>query len=265
MDASEGRRLRKLRGIETAGQRRRRGVAERRRHGIAKLRRRGERRAPRGQEGEREEKYRRIGGSGRANGFKSTRKQRLLVLISCSYPMGKIRSLFRRSRSKSQHSRSPSPPSPAAADHGDLQRVFDKFDFNGDGKISAAELASVIESLGGQTPSVEELDRMMREVDADGDGFISFAEFVELNTPPAVEEDLRLAFAFFDIDRSGSISADELAHVLQGIGEGASLAQCRRMIDGVDLDGDGLVSFEEFKVMMTRGGGNAFTDLATAN
>ncbi|RZS24592.1 hypothetical protein BHM03_00057677 [Ensete ventricosum] len=182
--------------------------------------------------------------------------------------MGKIRSLFRCHRSKrpTGHSQSeaPRPAAPPAADPGDLERVFNKFDANGDGKISSAELAAVVEILSGQPPSEEELGRMMREADVDGDGFISFAEFVDLNTAPAaLEEDLRLAFAVFDLDRSGSISADELAHILGGIGEGASLAQCRRMIDGVDLDGDGLVSFEEFKAMMTAGGSSAHGFAAT--
>ncbi|WOL13714.1 hypothetical protein Cni_G22492 [Canna indica] len=179
--------------------------------------------------------------------------------------MGMIRSLFSRHRSKPPHpAGTASPPSLAAAASslGDLQRVFNKFDSNGDGKISAEELADVLESLG-QRPSDEELLRMMSEVDTDGDGFISFDEFVELNTTQAEpEEDLRLAFAVFDLDRSGSISADEIARVLRGIGEGASIAKCRRMIEGVDRDGDGLVSFEEFKAMMTAGGGNAFAALA---
>ncbi|XP_009414956.3 probable calcium-binding protein CML10 [Musa acuminata AAA Group] len=191
------------------------------------------------------------GGSSRFNRARSRSRSR-----SRSHAMGKIRSLFRRHRSKPQPSHA---AIPSAGDPGNLERVFNKFDSNGDGKISSAELADVLESLGGQRPSEEELGRMMREADADGDGFISLAEFVELNTSPpaAVEEDLRLAFAVFDLDRSGAISADEIARVLRGIGEGASVAQCRRMIDGVDLDGDGLISFEEFKAMMTAGGCNA--------
>ncbi|CAA6654107.1 unnamed protein product [Spirodela intermedia] len=125
----------------------------------------------------------------------------------------------------------------------ELQIVFAKYDSNGDGKISSSELAAVLESLGGRR--------------RDGDGFISINEFVELNTanvrPTDALEDLRDAFSVFDLDRDGSISADELARVLGKLGESASVAQCRRMIDGVDRDGDGLISFDEFKIMMTSG------------
>lgn len=173
-------------------------------------------------------------------------------------PMGKIKSLFGRristgSQSKTESgsgSASPSSPSSTASE---LERVFNKFDSNGDGKISSSELAAIFASLS-HPATADELARMMAEADSDGDGFISLDEFVDLNTakvdPNAALEDLRHAFSVFDLDRNGSISAEELARVLRSLGEGVSVAQCKKMIDGVDKDGDGSVSFEEFKVMM---------------
>ena len=138
-----------------------------------------------------------------------------------------------------------------------MERVFRKFDSNGDGQISRQELAALFESLG-HAPTDDELDRMMAEADADGDGYISLDEFAALNatgdSDDAMEEDLRDAFKVFDADGSGAISAAELARVLHGLGEKATVSQCRRMIEGVDKNGDGLINFEEFKVMMARGG-----------
>ncbi|CAM0885202.1 unnamed protein product [Alopecurus aequalis] len=181
--------------------------------------------------------------------------------------MGKIKmpNLFgRRSSSKSQSS---SPPhqaadpasgSPALTPEEEMEKVFRKFDTNGDGQISRPELAAMFESMG-QAATDEELSRMMAEADADGDGFISLAEFAALDAAvsgddAAVEEDLRQAFKVFDADNSGAISAEELASVLHSLGEKATISQCKRMIEGVDMNGDGLVSFEEFKVMMANGG-----------
>ncbi|CAH1414164.1 probable calcium-binding protein CML25 [Lactuca sativa] len=138
----------------------------------------------------------------------------------------------------------------------ELEQVFKKFDVNGDGKISWSELGSIMGSLGHQ-PNEEELKNMIKEVDADGDGFINLQEFVELNTKDIdsaeVLENLKDAFSVFDIDKNGSISAEELHNVLESLGEECSIAECRKMIAGVDVNGDGMISFDEFKVMMMTG------------
>ncbi|GMJ09647.1 CALMODULIN LIKE 25 [Hibiscus trionum] len=138
----------------------------------------------------------------------------------------------------------------------ELEEVFKKFDANGDGKISSSELDSIMGSLG-QKLSDEELHKMIKEVDADGDGFIDFDEFVELNTKGVdsneVLENLKEAFSVYDLDGNGSISAEELHKVLQSLGDDCSISECRKMICGVDKDGNGLIDFEEFKVMMMAG------------
>ncbi|KAK9271521.1 hypothetical protein L1049_001881 [Liquidambar formosana] len=55
------------------------------------------------------------------------------------------------------------------------ERIFKRFDANGDGQISASELADALKTLG--SVSTDEVKRMMAEIDTDGDGFISFKEF----------------------------------------------------------------------------------------
>ncbi|KAK8636787.1 hypothetical protein V6N13_124525 [Hibiscus sabdariffa] len=138
----------------------------------------------------------------------------------------------------------------------ELEQVFKKFDANGDGKISSSELGSIMGSLGQQLTD-EELHKMVKEVDADGDGFIDFQEFVELNTKGVDSnealENLKEAFSVYDLDGNGSISADELHQVLQSLGDDCSIAECRKMISGVDKDGNGLIDFEEFQLMMMTG------------
>ncbi|KAK4409722.1 putative calcium-binding protein CML25 [Sesamum angolense] len=138
----------------------------------------------------------------------------------------------------------------------ELEQVFKKFDVNGDGKISALELGSIMGSLG-HSATEEELRTMIQGVDSDGDGFIDLQEFIELNTKDVdydeVLQNLKDAFQVFDIDKNGSISAEELQDVLQNLGEECTLAECRKMISGVDTDGNGAISFDEFKVMMMMG------------
>lgn len=151
--------------------------------------------------------------------------------------------------------RSPSPSmSPLPTTESELQMVFRKFDANGDGKISWAELGTLLLSLG-YCASDDELRLMVSVVDSDGDGFIDFSEFVELNTfaveDPRCLEEMKSAFGMFDFDGNGLISPDELLRVFERLGERCSLEDCRNMIAGVDSNGDGYVSFDEFLIMMT--------------
>ncbi|XP_075507932.1 polcalcin Ole e 3-like [Primulina tabacum] len=64
-------------------------------------------------------------------------------------------------------------------DIADRERIFKRFDANGDGKVSSSELGDVLKTLG--SVSNEEILRMMSEIDTDGDGFISFDEFTEFS------------------------------------------------------------------------------------
>ncbi|MCD7461544.1 putative calcium-binding protein cml25 [Datura stramonium] len=168
-----------------------------------------------------------------------------------------FKSLFNRKKKKPPNKNDPMPAnSPPVKIEDELEQVFNKFDINGDGKISSSELGFIMASLGNGVTEEESI-RMISEVDADGDGFIDLREFVELNTKNVdsdeVMENLRDAFSVFDVDRNGSISAEELQKVMKSLGEECSLEECRKMIGGVDCDGDGMIDFEEFKVMMVRG------------
>jgi Ca2+-binding EF-hand superfamily protein len=167
----------------------------------------------------------------------------------------------------------------------DLGIVFSTFDHDGDGFITAVELEESLRRLG-IAVSADEAAAMVTRVDANSDGLIDIHEFRELydsipkkrkHQHPAAggfsgaamevpvegddeeaeeERDLREAFDVFDGNKDGLISAEELGTVLGSLGlrrQGnarTAVADCRDMIRLVDSDGDGMVSFEEFKRMM---------------
>ncbi|XP_057970639.1 probable calcium-binding protein CML18 [Malania oleifera] len=142
------------------------------------------------------------------------------------------------------------------ADMEELQKMFNKYDANGDGKISYDELRAILCALGSDM-SPNELQHAMSEMDKDGDGYVDLAEFAEFHSGAAASagscrnRELRDAFEVFDQDKNGLISAKELHEVMKRLGEKVSLSDCRRMIRSVDSDGDGNVDFEEFKKMMS--------------
>jgi len=137
----------------------------------------------------------------------------------------------------------------------EVKKVFDRFDKNGDGKISGEELAGVMSALGSE-PSQEEVTRMMKEMDSDKDGFVSLDDFAEfcskkVDGDESGVKELRDAFDMYDQDKNGLISTNELHLVLSRLGERCSVEDCSRMIQSVDSDGDGNVNFDEFRRMMT--------------
>ena len=56
---------------------------------------------------------------------------------------------------------------------GDLREAFKMFDRNGDGKICPVELRYVTTKIGDKLTD-DEVDEMIRKVDADGDGKVNY-------------------------------------------------------------------------------------------
>ena len=149
----------------------------------------------------------------------------------------------------------------------ELKRVFATFDKNSDGFITKQELKESLKNIR-VFMSDEEVEEMVKKVDANGDGLIDFSEFCLLCQGQSVmngggeagsevdqEEELKEAFDVFDKDKDGLISVEELGVVLSSLGlrEGNRVEACKEMVKKVDKDGDGMVNFDKFKMMMKGG------------
>ncbi|CAK5045218.1 unnamed protein product [Meloidogyne enterolobii] len=128
----------------------------------------------------------------------------------------------------------------------EFKEAFELFDKDGDGRVTAAELGIVMKSLG-HSPTDQELQEMVREIDEDGNGSIELNEFVKMMSRKVKEseseKELREAFQVFDKDNDGFISPFELRFVMQNLGEDLTDFEVKEMIREADLDGDGKVNF----------------------
>ncbi|TXG57477.1 hypothetical protein EZV62_015306 [Acer yangbiense] len=154
-----------------------------------------------------------------------------------------------------------------------LRRIFDIFDKNGDGMITAQELSQALSCLG-LDADLSELESTVVSYIKPGNGGLGFEDFVSLHRSldnalfgcdddecgdegitdmsEQEESDLTEAFKVFDVNGDGFISARELQEVLGKLGfaEGNEIQRVEQMIVSVDRNRDGRVDFFEFKNMM---------------
>ncbi|XP_019436545.1 PREDICTED: calmodulin-like protein 3 [Lupinus angustifolius] len=146
----------------------------------------------------------------------------------------------------------------------ELKRIFHLFDRNGDGRITKKELNDSLENLSIFIPD-NELTKMIEKIDVNGDGCMDIDEFGELYLSIIEdrdeEKDMKEAFNVFDQNRDGFITVEELRSVFASLGlkQGRTVEDCKKMIMKVDVDGDGMVDYNEFKQMMKGGGFNALS------
>lgn len=68
----------------------------------------------------------------------------------------------------------------------------------------------------------------------------------------AEKAELRKQFDAIDLDHNGQITAEEVSIALGKLGETSSLVKVKALIEDVDTDKDGQVSFEEYCTLMQR-------------
>ncbi|CAM0885042.1 unnamed protein product [Alopecurus aequalis] len=138
----------------------------------------------------------------------------------------------------------------------ELRTLFATMDTDADGRISAVELQVCMRATLGEHVSEEEAEALVASVDVDGDGMLCEAEFLKLALHCDAEEEdrnkgLREAFGLYEMEGEGCITPASLGRMLGRLGNERGLGECRAMICRFDLDWDGVLSFDEFKIMMS--------------
>ncbi|RVW62768.1 putative calcium-binding protein CML31 [Vitis vinifera] len=105
------------------------------------------------------------------------------------------------------------------------ERIFKRFDEDGDGKLSPSELRRCLGTIGEEL-LMEEAQEVVESMDSDGDGLLGLGGICGV-----------------DGERG-------LKRMLSRLGESRSVEECSVMIAQFDVNGDGVLSFDEFKLML---------------
>jgi len=128
----------------------------------------------------------------------------------------------------------------------EMKNTFMLLDKNKDGTLTLVEMEEAFAKH-----KVDIGDReTLQKLDTDGSGTIDYTEFIAATIDKSKylkEEVLWAAFRTFDEDGDGTITKEEVNKLLGGKMKDEQLDQ---FVCDADLDGDGEISFEEFKEMM---------------
>ena len=134
-----------------------------------------------------------------------------------------------------------------------FKNCFRKIDKNSDGKITKEELVAEYSN----SMTVQEAEKVSSEIierlDQDQDGMIDYTEFLvscsERQKNLSLEK-LEIAFNMFDVDRSGTISAEEIKSVLNN-GQVDDEDTWKEILKEADSNGDGFIDLKEFLHLMS--------------
>lgn len=133
----------------------------------------------------------------------------------------------------------------------DLQNVFRSLDKNGVGRLSHNDIIEGYEKIFGTNYSNEEIKKIIEGLDQDMNGYIEYEEFLRaaLNKKNLIsEQNLRRAFDRFDLNNDGKLTISEIKEVFQT----DDIDIIKDLLDFVDKNKDGVVSYGEFCEMMKK-------------
>ncbi|KAJ7545741.1 hypothetical protein O6H91_08G007900 [Diphasiastrum complanatum] len=132
-----------------------------------------------------------------------------------------------------------------------LKKMFMAMDTDKSGTITLEELKNGLTLLGSSLVE-SEVTKLMQAADVDENGTIDYTEFIAatMNLNKIEKEDrIRSTFRYFDKDKSGYITIEELNEVLREHSMGDHHI-IQDILKEVDTDNDGRINYNEFVAMM---------------
>jgi solute carrier family 25 phosphate transporter 23/24/25/41 len=126
----------------------------------------------------------------------------------------------------------------------DIAKIFQDLDVDKSGEIDEDEIRQGLRQLG--LPSGDDyVADLLTLYDLDKSKTISEQEFVKYVQDK--EKQMHKVFKDMDVDLSGSITAKEILKVMKGMGINANPSDGDKMIELLDANKDGVITFDEFK------------------
>ena len=137
-------------------------------------------------------------------------------------------------------------------------KLFNKIDKNGDGQISREELYDGFHNY--LKLSDKELknkvDIIFNNIDTDHNGYIEYEEFIRAAVDKEYflsENFLKFAFDYFDRDKNGQISFNEIKQLFLQTDKNKKNREAQNQLlkcfEEIDINKDGVLSFDEFAKM----------------
>lgn len=133
----------------------------------------------------------------------------------------------------------------------ELRAAFDVFDVRGKGTIDARELKAAMRALGLDS-SKTKASQILASIGKDGESKLSFSDFCTVLRDHlgqrSMREETERIFGLFERRGGGKITLDDLRRLVKDAGGSNPIREedLHLMIAEADLDGDGVVSQEDF-------------------
>uniref|UniRef100_A0A5K3FK83 Calmodulin n=1 Tax=Mesocestoides corti TaxID=53468 RepID=A0A5K3FK83_MESCO len=134
------------------------------------------------------------------------------------------------------------------------QELLNKFyymDTDGNGELSREEILQCLKES--KLPK-SKVNEFLDLFDADGDGRVTLDEYERAlglkEIPETTIEDWKRTFEEMDTDKSGYLTVTEIHEGLKRIGTNVPLKDIAELVNGVDENGDGVLTVNEFTALM---------------
>lgn len=129
----------------------------------------------------------------------------------------------------------------------ELKKLFVRFDYNGNGILSLAEIDKALtEQYPRLAKSKPALLRAYKAADATGDGLVQFAEFENLVSYLHTYDEYFRRFQGMDVNGDRRVSLEEFSNAYGRAFGVEDEADAREVFNSIDTNGGGFILFDEF-------------------